>query len=97
MAREESIQKAIKESFGDNLNARQLWALVRLSKHVRKFCRSNAALNNSLNRMFPHASFRQVTKTRPAPRFLGDSLTYPGLEISIKSTGETTTDEESED
>lgn len=95
--RENSITEAINEAFGDKLTVRQLWAIVRFAKHARRYCRSNAALNNALNRMFPHASFRQVTKTRTAPRFVGDSLTYPGLEITIKSTGETATEEESED
>lgn len=95
--REDSITSAIKEAFGDKLTAQQLWAIVRFAKHARRYCRSNAALNNALNRMFPHASFRQVTKTRTAPRFPGDSLTYPGLEITIRATGESATEEESEE
>lgn len=54
------------------LNAEQLWALTKMLKHARLRCRSNAAFNNYMNRMFPYARFEQVNK--------GD---HDGLSITI--------------
>lgn len=81
----DNFETLIKENFGE-LNARQLWALVRFSKNVRLRCRNNAAFNNFCNRTFPYAQFKTVTKTR-TNRVSGLPETYPGLEITVK--GET--------
>lgn len=53
-----------------------IWALIGFARHVRKYCRSNAALKNFLNRIFPHINVVEVMKT--------DSRTgeqYKGLEV----------------
>jgi len=76
------LKKEFEEQFGTTLTVRQLWALVKLSKHVRLRCRNNAAFNNFMSAMFPQASFRQVTKTRTSGPYVGQ--TYPGLEIAIR-------------
>ena len=70
--------------FGE-LNTEQLWVLTKLAKHVRLRCRNNTAFNNYMDRMFPYARFRQVTKQH------ADGSTYPGLSILIgenEMTGE---------
>jgi len=76
------VAKEFEESFGralSTLTERELWWLVKFAKHVRGRCRSNSAFNNYMNRSFPHASFRQVTKERDD----GEG-TYEGLDISVK-------------
>ena len=78
---ENELKKDIEEAFGGELNTRQLWVLTNLCKRVRLRARNNAAFNNLFSRLFPHASFRQVTKTSSTGR------TYPGLQITVK--GET--------
>jgi hypothetical protein len=75
---EQKIKKDIEAVFGVELTAQQLWALVKLSKRVRKYCRSNTAFNNAFSRIFPYAQFREVTKTRL------DGSSYPGLQITVK-------------
>jgi hypothetical protein len=71
----------IKEKFGE-LNTQQLWALVKFAKHIRLRCRSNSALNNYLNRLFPYATFKEVTKVARN----GDK--YQGLSINNNSEDE---------
>ena len=83
----------IQENFGD-LNAQQLWALVRLSKNVRMRCRNNTAFNNFFNATFPYAQFKTVQKTRVNWR-TQQQETYPGLQIIVK--GETAGGDESEE
>jgi hypothetical protein len=80
------LKKEIEEQLGTSLTTRQLWAIVKLSKHVRLRCRNNAAFNNCMNQLFPYARFQQVTKTRKN-RFTGLDETYPGLSIVVN--GET--------
>lgn len=77
----QQLKSEIESAFGTELTARQLWVLVKMSKHVRLRCRNNSAFNNCFNQVFPYASFRQVNKTRL------DGSTYPGLQITVK--GET--------
>lgn len=89
MARDTSSLKAeIEKEFGMELNARQLWALVKFGKHVRLRCRNNAAFNNFMSAMFPHATFRQVTKTHPEGTYRRgvnvSGQSYPGLQITVK-------------
>jgi len=72
----------IQENFGE-LNARQLWALVRLSKNVRMRCRNNAAFNNFFGATFPYATFKTVNKTRISWK-TNLPETYPGLQITVK-------------
>jgi len=71
------------ENFGE-LNARQLWALVKFAKNVRLRCRNNSAFNNFMNATFPNATFRQVAKTRPNRFDPSQMEVYPGLEIVVK-------------
>lgn len=80
-----SLQTEIKENFGE-LNSRQLWALVKLSKFVRLRARNNTAFNNAFNQIFPNARFNTVNKTRN-DRYTGRPVTYPGLQIVVQ--GET--------
>ena len=79
---EQSIKQSIEESFGANLTASQLWALTKFAKHVRQKCRNNAAFNNFCNRIFTHARFQTVTKTR-VNKYTNQSETYPGLQIVV--------------
>lgn len=76
------LKKEIETELGATLTVRQLWALTKFAKHVRLRCRNNAAFNNFMNAMFPHASFRQVTKTRNN-RYTGLPESYPGLAIVV--------------
>ena len=80
------------ENFGAELTAKQLWALTKFAKNVRLRCRNNTAFNNFMNRTFPHATFRQVTKSRPSRYNPAVMESYPGLEITVK--GETVQGEE---
>lgn len=74
---EQKIKEALEAAFGTNLTAQQLWALTRFAKNVRLRCRNNSAFNNMMSRVFPHATFRQVTKHRL------DGSIYPGLQITV--------------
>lgn len=77
MDRTKRLKESIDKAFHEPLNANQLWALVKLSKYVRLRARNNSAFNNLMNSLFPHATFRQVTKTK------SNGETYPGLSITI--------------
>lgn len=57
------------------LTLEQLWAITKISKHVRLRARNNSAFNNYMNRIFPYAKFATVSKTR------ADGSVYPGLRI----------------
>lgn len=48
----------IKNAFPD-LTVKQLWVIVKIIRHCRKFCRNNAALTNWLNRNFDGFSFKE--------------------------------------
>ena len=74
---EQRIKEALEAAFGSNLTAQQLWALVKFAKNARLRCRNNAAFNNMMSRVFPHATFRQIQKIRT------DGSTYPGLQITV--------------
>jgi hypothetical protein len=76
---EQKIKEALEAAFGKNLNPQQLWALVKFAKNVRLRCRNNAAFNNMMSRVFPHATFRQVQKIR------ADGSYYPGLSIAVEN------------
>lgn len=87
---EGDLKVTLEETFGERLTARELWALVRLVKHARRFCRSNNALNPCLQRLFPYARFQQVPKVDPRT-----GQTYSGLHITVR--GETVEDGNAED
>ena len=91
---EQNIKESLEAAFGKELTVQQLWALVKLSKRVRKFCRSNAAFNNAFSRIFPNAQFRQVTKTFPPGHFKAGQ-TYLGLQITVN--GQTVDETESDE
>jgi hypothetical protein len=76
---EGDLRDTIVDTFGERLTARELWALVRLVKHCRRFCRSNNALNPCLQRLFPYARFKQVPKMDPRT-----GQTYSGLQITVR-------------
>lgn len=59
------------------LTLEQLWAVVKIAKHVRLRARNNTAFNNYMNRLFPYARFATVQKQH------SDGTTYPGLQIKI--------------
>lgn len=88
------FKQMMADNFGQELTAKQLWALTLFAKNVRLRCRNNTAFNNFMGRTFPHATFRQVNKTRKN-RYTGQDETYPGLEISVK--GEAVSADESEE
>ena len=74
---EPELKAQLEAAFGKELNANQLWALTNLAKRVRLRARNNAAFNSLMNRLFPHANFRQVSKTRK------DGTPYQGLSIVV--------------
>jgi hypothetical protein len=80
---EQKIKQDLEAAFGKNLTAQQLWALTKFAKNVRLRCRNNAAFNNMMGRVFPHASFREVTKQRPSWKNPGTMESYPGLQITV--------------
>lgn len=91
MADERSLKEAVKRGFGENaenLTIDQLWAIVRIAKHVRKFARNNSAFNNLFNRLFPNAQFRTVAKE-------WNGKIYDGLQITLK--GETQEENQQEE
>lgn len=74
----EDVKNGFASAFGrtiDTITPEQMRFLVNLMKHARGRCRSNAALNNYLNRNFPHLNFKQVKK---------EGADYEVLEISTK-------------
>lgn len=78
-----NVQKEFEEAFGfpiTNLNTKQIWFLVKLSKHVRGRCRNNSAFNNYFSRVFSHARFYNVEKRN------SKGETYDGLAIKISDT-----------
>jgi hypothetical protein len=75
---EDKIESMLKEAVGDKPSKETLWALTLFAKHIRQRARNNAAFNNFMNRIFPHASFRQV------PKVDDEGEPYEGLEITIK-------------
>lgn len=77
---EAELKAELEAAFGKELSGRQLWALTKLAKRVRLRARNNNAFNGLMNRLFPHANFRQVTKTKK------DGTTYPGLSITVNGT-----------
>jgi hypothetical protein len=87
---EQNIKAKLEKAFGTEMTADQLWALSLFAKRVRTYARHNTAFNNLGNRLFPHARFQQVTKTRL------DGTTYPGLQIVVKETVATSDESETE-
>ena len=94
MADTTQLKASLEKAFGKELTGEQLWALVKLSKHVRLRARNNSAFNNLFNNLFPNAQFRTVTKERKNYR-TGQMESYPGLSIIIK--GQAVTQEEEEE
>jgi hypothetical protein len=80
---EKHIKESLDAAFGTNLTAQQLWALTNFAKNVRQRCRNNAAFNNMMNRVFPHAQFRTIEKSRPSRYNPVVMETYPGLQITV--------------
>jgi len=87
MDRVSQLKQEIDKVFKEQLTANQLWAITKLCKHVRLRARNNSAFNNLFNSLFPHARFRQVTKTKK------DGSQYPGLSITVDNN-EVSEDEE---
>lgn len=94
MADTTQLKASLEKAFGNDLTGDQLWALVKLSKHVRLRARNNSAFNNLFNSLFPNAQFKTVTKERKNHR-TGQMESYPGLSIIIK--GETVNQEEEDE
>lgn len=100
MADHSQVKERIEAAFGTELTTQQLWALVRLAKHVRKYARSNAAFNNMANVVFPYAKFKQITVENPKfnpnmPISKWNSKTYEKLTIEVK--GQSTPDDADSD
>jgi hypothetical protein len=90
--RKTKLRNDITSAFnGQELTTQQLWALVKLSKFVRLRARNNSAFNNLFNELFPHATFKQVTKTRK------DGTTYPGLSIQVGNQEANAVEEDNEE
>ena len=76
------VVDGFQESFDRSITTitpKQMWWLVKVIKHCRGRCRSNAALNNYLNRSFPHLRFSDIDKVDERT-----GETYKGLEIQEK-------------
>lgn len=74
------LRKHFDEAFPDGMSERQMWFLVKYAKTVRKFARSNAALNNLSNMLFEGiAKFKEVDKVDKSGK------PYKGLSITIKT------------
>ncbi len=75
------LQDEFKAAFGKDikeLSVQQIWWLVKVAKHCRGRCRSNAALTNYLNKNFIGHTFRQVSAETQ------DGKEYDKLEIKQK-------------
>ena len=75
----QEVNDEFEAAFGrplSSLTKAQLWWLVKFGKHLRGRCRSNAALNNYMNRTFVHAQVREIPKIDPYT-----DKEYKGLEI----------------
>lgn len=72
----------------DNLSGEQLWWLVKFAKHVRGRCRSNAALNNYLNRNFPNALFQEVPKEYNGKSYIGLQIRINGQNFDQENSEE---------
>ncbi len=90
MDRVKQLKDTLDSAFKEPLTAQQLWALTKLSKHVRLRARNNSAFNNLMNSLFPQALFKTVTKTKR------DGTQYPGLQIAMKDGSQYETEEEEE-
>lgn len=77
----DELKKQFEECFENNLTLRQMWFIVKVAKLARFRCRHNTAFNNAFNEIFGgRFTFREVTKTKPAPEGeIGES--YKGLDI----------------
>lgn len=75
------LKQAVARDF-PSLSPAQLWTIVKLAKWIRLRARNNSAFNNVMNQLFPNATFRTVTKTKP------DGTTYPGLQITVNGQTE---------
>ncbi len=73
------LKEKVKKELGE-LNVDQLWAITLIAKHVRLRARNNTAFNNFMNNIFPHASFKEVMKTKTVN---GIEQRYPGLRIEV--------------
>ena len=76
----EDVAGEFHQEFGKpitSIDERQMWWLVKLIKHCRGRCCSNAALNNYLTRNFKHLQFNEVDKEGPRGM-------YKGLEIKSR-------------
>lgn len=74
------LRKHFDEAFPDGISLRQVWFLVKYAKTVRKFARSNAALNNLSNVLFDGiASFKEIDKVDKI-----SGRPYKGLVITLK-------------
>ena len=78
----EQMKAEFETAFGfpmTDLTASQLWWMTKFGKHLRGRCRSNAALNNYMNRNFTQARFIEIPKVDPHSQ-----QEYKGLEIKMK-------------
>ena len=76
----------VEAKFG-KLTLEQLWAIVKIAKHVRLRARNNTAFNNYMNRIFPYAQFKTVQKQH------ANGTYYPGLSITVAGAEVTEEDE----
>lgn len=75
----ESFEKAFGKPINE-LTVDQVRWIVNVAKHCRGRCRSNAALNNYLNRNFTGHQFKEV----PVLKQPSNELDYMKLEITLK-------------
>ena len=80
----EQLKKEFEEAFGGRMTFRQLWFVIKCCKTVRKFARSNTALNNLFNNIFSGvATFKQVDKTVPDWKNPGSTKVIQSLQIRM--------------
>ena len=86
----EQVGQDYEKQFGKplkDITVGQLWWIIKLAKHVRGRCRSNAALHNYLARTFPQFRFSTMPATTK------DGRPYEKLIISGESMPEEDSDE----
>lgn len=72
------VIRQFEEAFGikgDEMTPAQLIWIIKVIKHCRGRCRSNAALHNYLKRTFTGLSFREVPREFKGKRYLALEIT----------------------
>lgn len=92
------VQARLCEVFGQSpkdITPAQVFLLVKIIKHCRLRCRSNAALHNWLKRAFPDLTIGTTKVLSKYPKYAGE--TYDALTVKNKALPDVGTGTEEED